>query len=527
MLVRTNSKPRVSKFSIMTMIIMIFLSIAAIAKANAATGECTSCDQIFTGSETVNLFPGNTLCIKSGNFSQAVLSNDQNRQLSDITICVAEGATYEFSSNHRLFSFENSKIVNRGSLVINGANLDKRGFIDNYGTVIVQGNLNMNNSLEVKNYGSWVDQTNFVLKNESLFINEGSVFVRSDFNSGSNTTFVNNGRVEIGNNFNPGGEFYNNGPLVVRNFSQPNSGSKFINQCFFYSEQGFNNNFQKTENYGLIQVGPGKKIQLNNDFFQGPNGTVRGTDFINSGRVTGNGFYHFTGDTRNQGQFGTPSGVIHFYDQTPHSPVFDYGNPGFVTSTDSFIPMDTIAVRETICPGVSVLPVELVSFRAAQEGYVININWVTASEFNSDYFVLERSYDGLNFTELERITGSGTTSYIHEYEYIDNESSYILESVVYYRLKQVDYDGGFEIFKTITVNLSEVNNTLDKNYQIFPNPTRDFIRVQGTGNSIKELFSMDGKLVLVTRELLIDMGNLVSGIYFLKIGENIEKVIKI
>jgi hypothetical protein len=66
----------------------------------------------------------------------------------------------------------------------------------------------------------------------------------------------------------------------------------------------------------------------------------------------------------------------------------------------------------------------------------IVLNWTTESEINSDYFVIQRSTDGVLFNDIAYVTGSGTSAYAHHYSYVDSTPG---NGYNYYRLLQVDY----------------------------------------------------------------------------------------
>lgn len=96
------------------------------------------------------------------------------------------------------------------------------------------------------------------------------------------------------------------------------------------------------------------------------------------------------------------------------------------------------------------LPIELVSF----EGYNYNtynyITWVCATETNNDYFKLERSIDGINWTQVCIVDGAGTSNVGTLYSYKD--FSYTRNEYNYYKLSQVDFNGQSETFDIISVN---------------------------------------------------------------------------
>jgi hypothetical protein len=109
------------------------------------------------------------------------------------------------------------------------------------------------------------------------------------------------------------------------------------------------------------------------------------------------------------------------------------------------------------------LPIELVSFT----GYTYKgeniLKWVTATESNNDFFTIEHSYDGMNWQEIKKVYGAGTSNIRKEYSAYVNQPE---KTVNYYRLKQTDFDGQDKKFKSIVVDNtpsseSKVLRTLD------------------------------------------------------------------
>jgi len=115
--------------------------------------------------------------------------------------------------------------------------------------------------------------------------------------------------------------------------------------------------------------------------------------------------------------------------------------------------------------GATPLPIDLIFFTPANENQKILLSWATASELNFDYFSLERSANGKDFTEIARIQGHGTTSERHDYSF---EDRYPLMGKSYYRLTSVDFDGYTETFEVVAVNYSGVQSA-----RLFPNPAVD------------------------------------------------------
>jgi hypothetical protein len=118
-------------------------------------------------------------------------------------------------------------------------------------------------------------------------------------------------------------------------------------------------------------------------------------------------------------------------------------------------------IDENSTPG-SPMPVELLFFRGqpSEEGVVLD--WATASELNSSYFVVQRSIDGINFLEVGREPAAENSLVRVDYKHVD--SSPIIGRT-YYRLVEVDLNGESETFNIIVVNFSG-----NKALSVYPNP---------------------------------------------------------
>jgi hypothetical protein len=98
------------------------------------------------------------------------------------------------------------------------------------------------------------------------------------------------------------------------------------------------------------------------------------------------------------------------------------------------------------------LPIELMFFTAETSNKGVNLNWATATEINNDFFTIERSLNGNNWEVIDYLTGAGNANYMIEYSFTDANP---YQGVSYYRLKQTDYDGKFEYFAPVAVNMTK------------------------------------------------------------------------
>ena len=180
-------------------------------------------------------------------------------------------------------------------------------------------------------------------------------------------------------------------------------------------------------------------------------------------------------------------------------------------------------------PIVSIVPVEFLSFDAKRANERVNLTWVTASEINNSHFEVERSVDNNRFEQVGTVKGNGTTSMMNTYKMVDNIKTIINSNAttVYYRLKQVDYDGEFAYTPTVTVSLNEKGSATAV---LNPNPFKDAFTVEVTESAATtaEVYLLDGNGKMVrnfTMELnkgttayqLTELNELSSGMYFVRI----------
>ena len=95
------------------------------------------------------------------------------------------------------------------------------------------------------------------------------------------------------------------------------------------------------------------------------------------------------------------------------------------------------------------LPVELLFFNGENKEGLNLIEWATASEYNSDYFLVEHSSDGNEWRKLSEVSAMGYSNVYTQYVLWDCN---VLPITNYYRLSQFDYDGQYEVFEPIAID---------------------------------------------------------------------------
>jgi len=171
--------------------------------------------------------------------------------------------------------------------------------------------------------------------------------------------------------------------------------------------------------------------------------------------------------------------------------------------------------RITIYGANSVIPIELLNFTVNKQKENLILLWQTASEKNSDYFDIEHSITGNEFSKLESITAQGTSHTIQDYSYIHN---YPTKGINYYRLKQVDLDGKYTYSKTISANFGK------EELSFYPNPATEILHFTEKVESLV-IYDLMGREMLNEQQVGkdLDISQLPTGTYIMDINNGLSK----
>lgn len=172
-----------------------------------------------------------------------------------------------------------------------------------------------------------------------------------------------------------------------------------------------------------------------------------------------------------------------------------------------------------------IIPVELLSFNASISGNLITLNWVTATEMNNRGFEVQRKINDGSFETIAFIEGKGTTMEQQNYIFTDKAS---VAGNYSYRLKQVDFDGSFEITDAVEVDFTApVDFSLNQNYPNPFNPTTIInfglavdanvsIKIYNTlGQEVTTL--LNGEMKAGLHDVEFNASSFSSGVYFYQI----------
>lgn len=160
------------------------------------------------------------------------------------------------------------------------------------------------------------------------------------------------------------------------------------------------------------------------------------------------------------------------------------------------------------------LPVELLSFSAKlNNDFNVDIQWITATEINNDYFIVERSKDGQYFENIVKVKGAGNSEQILSYSAQDVAP---LPGVSYYRLKQVDFDGTVSYSKVVAVNSNAADISAEPmSFSVFPNPSNSntqiaFYNVNASDEVQIKIYDLSGKEMHSSMHYVNGNGNIAS-----------------
>jgi hypothetical protein len=109
------------------------------------------------------------------------------------------------------------------------------------------------------------------------------------------------------------------------------------------------------------------------------------------------------------------------------------------------------------------LPVTLIDFKAIKVNATALLQWETATEEHTNYFIVERSADSRSWKSIGQVASTGNSNAMLKYQFSDEAP---LQGSNYYRLKTVFLDGGHEMSMIRRLEFSEQTG----NIMVVPNP---------------------------------------------------------
>jgi len=158
----------------------------------------------------------------------------------------------------------------------------------------------------------------------------------------------------------------------------------------------------------------------------------------------------------------------------------------------------------------SILPIRLLSFAGKVHGDNALLQWTALSELNTGYFEIQRSKNGIDYTQLAKVIATGNLHENINYQYSDPLG---INPIYYYRLKIFDRDGDYTYSSIIKI----VSTNNKSAFKIYPNPATESFIIElppTTGETKIKLIDMAGRLIrtLAVSKGILQTRMIVSGL---------------
>ncbi|MBX9850374.1 MAG: T9SS type A sorting domain-containing protein [Cytophagaceae bacterium] len=173
------------------------------------------------------------------------------------------------------------------------------------------------------------------------------------------------------------------------------------------------------------------------------------------------------------------------------------------------------------------LPVIWEKIEAEKTKSATSVSWITASEKDNSYFIVEGSADGTYFTTLGKVSSKGNSTEATTYNWTGST-----RDLIFFRVAQFDLDGSLHFSQTVKVTTDDID------LNIFPNPFNDEFEIK-LNNSSEDfvkvvLENSSGQIIseeIFSNNSTVKIGKaLKSGLYVIKVtcGDEffIRKIIK-
>ena len=196
--------------------------------------------------------------------------------------------------------------------------------------------------------------------------------------------------------------------------------------------------------------------------------------------------------------------------------------------------LDLYRIDATASP----LPIQLLDFKATLQSNAVQLTWKTATEINSRDFGIQRSIDGLNFSDVGTVAASGNSTTEKSYAFDDNQYLEAGSNLLYYRLQLNDRDGNIKYSNVLTVKLDAPTLSL----KTYPNPVHTQLSILfGTASSktatLKisdlnghQLYRQDFGKIEAARLQNINVSGFAKGTYLIQLitetGSRLAKFVK-
>lgn len=204
------------------------------------------------------------------------------------------------------------------------------------------------------------------------------------------------------------------------------------------------------------------------------------------------------------------------------------GTYNLLISADKLSGCAASTASATVTVNLIVTPVRFVTVAAEEVSQGVKVSWAVAEEDNVSHYLVEKSYDGRNFSLAGSVDAKPTATGRNQYAYTDITN---VTDKIFYRIRQVDNDQHYTYSSMVMVKASP-----GKKIQAWPVPAENEVNITIIATSAQataiELLDINGRK-MVSKPIHLSAGNNAlslnqlrqygKGTYFIKIfadGEN-------
>lgn len=144
--------------------------------------------------------------------------------------------------------------------------------------------------------------------------------------------------------------------------------------------------------------------------------------------------------------------------------------------TSAQFPNSTSITGPTTLNSLGTLPIILSEFEAVLDKNVVNLNWTTQLEINSDHFAIQSSNNaGASWNNIGTISAHGNSALPITYSFTDSKPA---SGTNEYRLEMVDRDGKYAYSEIKAVRIGLISS-----FNVYPNPATDYVNVVLSGDA--------------------------------------------
>jgi hypothetical protein len=171
-------------------------------------------------------------------------------------------------------------------------------------------------------------------------------------------------------------------------------------------------------------------------------------------------------------------------------------------------------------------PVEWTRFDVAYNGEAAALQWATAQEINNDFFIVERSVNGTDFSNIGQVEAMGSNS---EYTFNDAAVNATGANRLFYRIRQLDVDGESSTTDVVELVLENKLGLLG----VYPNPANEVISLKldaididsitlSISDALGRVVHLEERSINPQDEVSVDVRNLASGFYVVRVHDGIH-----